>query len=117
LEIGIDYRDYGFMNNDNTGNTNLGGVAGHEYPVYFNAKLGVPEDAFFRYMPAAAIGVFDMGTKSSGVGLTSFNISYGLLAKNIWKLGRFSAGFLYVFLMLLHCLFMFFEYFFPYFDV
>ena len=93
LEIGIDYRDYGFMNNDNTGNTNLGGVAGHDYPVYFNAKLGVPEDAFFKYMPAAAIGAFDMGTKSSGVGLTSFNISYGLLAKNIWKLGRFSAGY------------------------
>jgi hypothetical protein len=78
LEIGIDYRDIS---------------ANHIYPLYFNAKLGVPEDAFFKYMPAVAIGAFDLGTKTSGASLTNFNISYGLLAKNIWKLGRISAGY------------------------
>jgi hypothetical protein len=82
LEVGIDYRD--ISNN-------------HIYPIYFNAKLGVPEDAFFKYMPAIAIGAFDMGTNSSGKSattpLTNYNISYGLIAKNIWVLGRISAGY------------------------
>lgn len=78
LELGIDYRDISSI---------------HIYPIYFNAKLGVPEDAFFKYMPAVAVGAFDLGAKSGGAGLTSFNITYGLLAKNIWKLGRISAGY------------------------
>jgi hypothetical protein len=78
LEIGIDYRDI----SDN-----------HTYPIYFNAKLGVPEDGFFKYMPAVAVGAFDLGTKTGGAGLTNYNITYGLIAKNIWKLGRISAGY------------------------
>jgi hypothetical protein len=78
LEIGIDYRDIS---------------ANHQYPVYFNAKLGIPEDAFFKYMPAIAVGSFDLGTKTSGSSLTNYNIAYGLIAKNIWKLGRFSVGY------------------------
>jgi hypothetical protein len=78
LELGIDYRDI-------SGN--------HIYPIYFNAKLGVPEDAFFKFMPAVAVGAFDMGLKTGGTGLTNYNITYGLIAKNIWKLGRFSVGY------------------------
>jgi hypothetical protein len=78
LEIGIDYRDIS---------------ANHQYPVYFNAKLGAPEDAFFKYMPAIAVGAFDLGAQSSGSALTNYNVTYGLCAKNIWKLGRISAGY------------------------
>jgi hypothetical protein len=74
LEIGIDYRDLS---------------SNHQYPMYFNAKLGTPEDAFFKYMPALAVGIFDVGFKKD---LTDYNVAYGLLAKTIWKLGRFSAG-------------------------
>ena len=74
LEVGIDYRD-------NSGN--------HADPVLFNAKLGLSEDAFFKNMPAIAIGGFDFGTKDSA---TNFDVTYGLIAKNIWKLGRFSVG-------------------------
>jgi len=83
LEIGVDYRD---MSNfaDSTAN--------HVYPIYLNAKLGVPEDAFFKYMPAVAVGSFDLGTHY-GVGATNYNVTYGLIAKNIWKLGRISAGY------------------------
>jgi hypothetical protein len=78
LEIGVDYRDIN---------------ASHIYPIYLNAKLGVPEDAFFKYQPAIAVGSFDLGT-SYAVGLqTNYNITYGLIAKNIWKLGRISAGY------------------------
>jgi hypothetical protein len=78
LEVGIDYRDIN---------------ASHQYPVYLNAKLGIPEDAFFKYQPAFAVGSFDLGTKTSGAGLTNYNVTYGLIAKNIWKLGRFSVGY------------------------
>jgi hypothetical protein len=74
LEIGIDYRDV-------SGN--------HFYPVYFNAKLGVPENAFFNYMPAIAVGAFDMGLKDS---VTNFNVTYGLVAKTFPIIGRLSVG-------------------------
>ncbi|MGB7568533.1 MAG: hypothetical protein WBM07_11785, partial [Chitinivibrionales bacterium] len=78
LEIGIDYRD-------------IGGY--HQYPIYLNAKLGTPEDAFFKYQPAIAIGSFDLGTHYTGDFPTNYNVTYGLIAKNIWKLGRFSLGY------------------------
>lgn len=75
MEIGIDYRDIG---------------GDHTYPIYFNAKLGVPEDAMFKGAPALAVGGYDFGTKSN---VTDYNIVYGLIGKNIGKLGRFSAGY------------------------
>ncbi len=75
LEIGIDYRDMPLPYRD--------------YPLFVNAKLGTPEDAFFKYMPALAVGIFDVGFRKD---LTDNNIAYGLIAKSIWKLGRFSAG-------------------------
>jgi hypothetical protein len=73
MEIGVDYRD-------------INGV--HQSPVYFNAKIGTPEDSLFKFMPAIAIGGYDFGTSA----LTNDNLVYGLIAKNIWKLGRFSIG-------------------------
>ncbi len=74
MEVGADYRD---------GNGN------HKNPLYFNAKIGLPEDAFFKYMPAVAIGGYDFGTKKD---FTTYNILYGLVSRSIWKLGRFSIG-------------------------
>ena len=74
IEIGIDYRDIN---------------ADHRYPMYFNAKLGTTEDAFFKYMPALAVGIYDVGFIKD---FNNFNVAYGLIAKTIWKLGRFSAG-------------------------
>jgi len=74
LELGVDYRD---LSGD------------HTYPWYLNAKLGLPEDAFFKHMPAFAIGIYDLGLKKD---VSAYNVSYALLAKTIWKLGRFSFG-------------------------
>jgi hypothetical protein len=74
MEVGVDYRD---------------GAGNHKNPVYFNAKLGMPEDALFKYMPAIAIGGYDFGTKKDA---TTYNLGYAMIAKNIWKLGRFSVG-------------------------
>lgn len=74
LEVGIDYRD---LSGD------------HRYPVYFNAKLGTPEDAFFKYMPAIAVGGFDFGTKDS---FSNYNVTYGLIARTFPVVGRLSVG-------------------------
>jgi hypothetical protein len=74
FEAGIDYRDIN---------------ANHQYPVYFNFKAGMPESVFFKYQPAIAFGGFDIGTKKD---MTDYNVFYGLLARNIWKLGRLSVG-------------------------
>ncbi len=75
MELGIDYRDIG-------GN--------HTDPLYFNAKLGAPEDAMFKGSPALAFGGYDFGTESD---VTNYNIFYGLIAKTLGKFGRLSAGY------------------------
>lgn len=75
LEVGIDYRD-------------TGGI--HDYPLYFNAKLGTPEGEFFKGSPSIAVGGYDFGSKSN---VANYNIAYGLAAKTFGKLGRLSAGY------------------------
>ncbi len=63
-------------------------------PWYFHFKLGVPEDAYFKNMPAVAVGSYDMGTRANR---TNNDVWYGRIAKtvNIGKvnLGRFSGGY------------------------
>ena len=65
-----------------------------DYPLYGNVKAGVPENAFGRFSPALAIGVFDIGTKPD---LTDFNVIYFKVARTVkvgqTSLGRFSIGY------------------------
>jgi len=65
-----------------------------KWPVYFHFKVGVPEDAYFKYMPAFAIGIYDMGYKHN---YTNNNVWYLRAAKTFSvgkvNLGRFSAGY------------------------
>jgi len=81
MEVGIDYISNG-SSYDN-------------YPLYFNAKLGTPEDSLFKYSPALAIGGYNFGTNSnSGSPLrTDQNIVYALAAKTLPVVGRLSAGY------------------------
>lgn len=79
-EFGVDYKTgYGDLD---------------RYPIYFNGKLGIPEDAYGPYFPAFAVGLYDIGTNA---GNTDYNIIYGKAAKTIKvknvSLGRFSAGY------------------------
>ncbi|HMD68060.1 MAG TPA: hypothetical protein VKF42_04210 [Chitinivibrionales bacterium] len=83
-EIGVDYRDFS---------------GAHTYPWLFNAKIGTPEDAFFKYQPAFAIGGYDFGTRNYDANATTepslgtkFNLVYALMGKTIWKLGRVNVG-------------------------
>ena len=76
-EIGVDYLYMGDSNYDN-------------HPVYFNAKIGLPEDALFKGFPAVALGTYNFGLKTN---LTNYNIIYGEIAKTIPILGRLSVGY------------------------
>ena len=83
MEVGFDQRAYGIEPYDSA-------------PIYFNAKLGTPEDSLFTNSPAIAVGGYDFGTKKyttdAGWG-TDYNIVYGVLAKTLGKAGRFSVGY------------------------
>jgi hypothetical protein len=65
-----------------------------KWPVFFHFKFGVPEDAYFNYMPAFAVGCYDMGYKHND---TNNNVWYlrGARTVSIGKinLGRFSVGY------------------------
>lgn len=70
-------------------------------PIYFNAKLGIPEGAFGTYFPALAVGGYMFGTKDDGEARvnrtakpgTDYNIVYAKAAKTLDPLGRFSIGY------------------------
>jgi hypothetical protein len=79
-EVGIDYMESG------------SNVGTDQHPIYFNAKIGTPEDSLFKYSPAIAIGIYNAGTQTSGSAKTAQNISYGLLARTLPVVGRISAG-------------------------
>ena len=79
-EVGIDYID---------GGTNAGADT---HPLYFNAKIGTPEDSLFKYSPALAVGIYNVGTQTGGIAPTKQNIAYGLVARTLPVVGRLSAG-------------------------
>jgi hypothetical protein len=60
------------------------------YPMYFNAKVGMPEKAFGKYFPAIAVGMFDHGHKDK---LTNFDVAYGKVARTFGPVGRISVGY------------------------
>lgn len=62
------------------------------YPLYFNGKAATPEDAWFKYSPSLAVGVYNMGIKP---GLTAQNIGFALVGRTLPIIGRISAGYYY----------------------
>ena len=76
-EIGVDYL---YMGDDNY----------DDYPIYFNAKIGLPENSLFKNSPAMVLGAFNFGLKKN---LTNYNIIYGEIAKTIPVLGRLTVGY------------------------
>lgn len=65
-----------------------------EHPLFLNAKIGTPEDALFPSSPAFNIGIFDLGTKTSGPNRTDFNIVDVLVGKSLpYNMGRLHAGY------------------------
>lgn len=83
FEVGVDYLTDGMQSDS------LGASAGSKHPAYFNFKGAIPEDAFFKGMPAFAVGMFGLNTASTPL---SANILYGLVAKTLPVVGRISVG-------------------------
>jgi hypothetical protein len=77
MEVGVDYMEAGSNS------------AADKHPLYFNGKIGTPEDSLFKYSPALAVGIYNAGTKAS---VTGQNIAYGLAARTLPVVGRISAG-------------------------
>lgn len=79
-EVGLDHK------------SGLGGA--DDYPLYFNAKLAVPENALTNGFPALAAGAYDVGTKGD---VTNYSILYlkaaRLLGTADKNAGRVSLGF------------------------
>lgn len=62
-----------------------------DYPIYFNAKIGTPEDSIFKGSPALHIGIFNAGLR---VDVTDYNIVYLGTGKTLpFSLGRLHAGY------------------------
>jgi len=87
LEVGIDVVKSGF-NDDRI-------YPADRAPLYFNAKLGTPEDAFgVKGLPAFAVGAYNLGTydkPEAGIS-TRQNLVYGLVGRTFPVIGRLSAG-------------------------
>lgn len=60
-----------------------------DYPLYFNAKIGSPEEALFKGSPALYLGIFNVGTKNN---VTNQNVVFGVIGKTIPGIGRLSVG-------------------------
>ncbi len=60
------------------------------HPMYYNAKLGTPEDSLFKGLPALAVGSYLIGGKKD---VTDYNVVYGKAAKTFGALGRLSFGY------------------------
>jgi len=64
-----------------------------DYPWYFNTKIGIPENAYGKFFPALAVGIYDIGTKENK---TASNVIYAKAAKTFsaggLSLGRVSLG-------------------------
>ncbi len=65
-----------------------------KWPWYFHFKLALPEGAYFKNMPAFAIGGYDLGIKQNK---TNYDLWYLRGANTLYigklNLGRFSAGY------------------------
>jgi len=72
VEVGVDWRE------------------ASDDPLYFNTKIGVNEGVMFEGSPSIAFGGYEFGTKSDA---TDYNIFYGLVAKTLGDVGRFSVGY------------------------
>lgn len=78
LEVGVDVL-YPTSNGDE----------GLSVPIYFNGKVGTPEDTFFAGQPGWSAGIYNAGVESD---VTDYNVLYGVLGKTLGGAGTLSVG-------------------------
>jgi len=65
-----------------------------KWPWYFHFKAGVPENAYFKNMPAFALGIYDAGIKHNKTNNNLWYLRGGkTIAAGKLNLGRLSAGY------------------------
>ena len=64
-------------------------IEASDNPLFFNAKIAVPEGVLFDGAPTVQAGIFNVGTKKD---VTDQNIAYMAIGKTIPGVGRLSAG-------------------------
>jgi len=67
----------------------LGGDDGLAVPIYFNAKLGTPEDTLFANQPGWAVGIYSLGIEPD---VTDYDITYLVIGKTLPCVGTLSIG-------------------------
>ena len=84
MEVGVDYLVIANDPNDN-------------HPAMGNFKIGTPEESLFKFSPALAVGMYNIGsTQPAGNApfvVSGQNIIYALTAKTVPVVGRLSAGY------------------------
>ncbi len=89
MEVGFDYLVIANEPNDN-------------HPFSGNFKIGTPEDSLFKYSPAIAVGMYNVGPSQAGTTAgvlnstlvtSGQNIMYALAARTLPVVGRISAGY------------------------
>ena len=65
------------------------GEDGLSVPVYFNGKLGAPQDVYFPGQPAWSAGIYNVGLESD---VTDYDVVYGVLGYTFERLGSVAAG-------------------------
>ncbi len=67
----------------------IGGAADSN-PLFYNVKLGTPENSLMQGFPALAVGSYLLGGKKD---LSNAEVVYGRIAKTFGPIGRLSAGY------------------------
>jgi hypothetical protein len=67
----------------------VGPDGGLDVPIYLNAKLGTPEDTFFKGQPGWSFGIYSLGFKED---VTDYNILYLMVGKTLPYVGTLNVG-------------------------
>jgi len=67
----------------------VAGVEAIDVPIVFNAKVGAPEDTYFKGQPAWSAGIFGAGLEN---GFNDQNVLGATIGKTFPHVGAFSAG-------------------------
>jgi hypothetical protein len=59
------------------------------FPILLNAKLGAPEDAWFKGSPAWSAGIFGVGFQPE---VTNYDVLHAMLGKTVPRVGGLSLG-------------------------
>lgn len=58
-------------------------------PIYFNGKLGAPQDVYFRGQPAWSAGIYNASVESD---VTDYNVAYAVLGYGLPWFGTLAVG-------------------------